>query len=304
MIPFELCILGSGSAIPSPKRMASAQLLTYGKHHFLIDCAEGTQLQLRVLKISPMRIGSIFISHLHGDHYFGLMGLLNSLHLIGRTEILHLFGPSLLADIIRIQLDASQTKLRFPLVFHALQADEKQLIVETDFMEIYSFPVSHRIPTWGFLFQEKQCEPNIRHDFIERFHPDLATILQIKCGADFTDGQGQLHINEELVSFRKCRSYAYCTDTAFHPPIADWVKGASLLYHESTFMENQTSRAKETFHSTTVDAARMASLAQVDKLLIGHFSSRYPDPEILLDEVKTIFPNAISAIDGLKIFIE
>jgi ribonuclease Z len=304
MIPFELCILGSGSAIPSPKRMASSQLLSYGKHHFLIDCAEGTQLQLRVLKISPMRIDSIFISHLHGDHYFGLMGLLNSLHLIGRTEVLHLFGPAMLADIIRIQLDASETKLRFPLVFHALQPDQKSLILESEQMEVYSYPVSHRIPTWGFLFKERLVEPNIRHDFIDRFHPDTATILQIKHGADFIDEQGQVHMNEELVSFRKCRSYAYCTDTALYPPVANWVKGASLLYHETTFMENQSERARETFHSTTLDAARMASMAEVDRLLIGHFSSRYPDTEILLNEVKSVFPNAIAAVDGLKIGIE
>lgn len=284
--------------------MASAQLLAYGKHHFLIDCAEGTQLQLRTLKISPMRIDSIFISHLHGDHYFGLMGLLNSLHLIGRTGILHLFAPGMLADIIRMQLEVSQTKLRFPLVFHALQPERKQLIMETDFIEIYSFPVSHRIPTWGFLFQEKQSAPNIRHDFIERFHPDLASIQQIKHGADFTDEEGKHHYNEDIVSHSKCRSFAYCTDTEFYPPVAEWVQGAGLLYHETTFMENQSSRAKETFHSTTLDAARMAKMAQAGKLLIGHFSSRYPDPEILLDEVKTIFPNAVAAYDGLKISID
>ncbi|NOU47024.1 MAG: ribonuclease Z [Bacteroidales bacterium] len=301
MIPFELTIIGSGSAKPTLKRKASAQMLTYGENHFLIDCAEGTQLQLNALKISLMRISHIFISHLHGDHYFGLIGLINSLHLIGRTKPLYIFGPEKLAEILQIQLDASETKLRYPLVFNTLQANGKQCILDNVHLEVYSFPVLHRIPTWGFLFNEKLPERNIRPDFIEAFHPNFDEIHAIKSGADFIDTYGNSHANHEISIQHDCRSYAYCTDTAYFEELIDYIKGVKVIYHETTFMANQVERAMATFHSTTLQAAEIALKAGAGKLIIGHFSSRYPTTETLLEETKTVFSNTVAAEDGLKI---
>jgi ribonuclease Z len=300
MIPFELTILGSGSAKPTLKRKASAQMLTYGNNHFLIDCAEGTQLQLSSLKISPMRIGHIFISHLHGDHYFGLIGLINSLHLIGRIESLHIYGPEQLSEIIQLQLNASDTRLRFPLFIHSLQSNGKHCILENDQMKVYSFPVLHRIPTWGFLFNEKTAERNIRTDFIEEFHPNIEAIHAIKSGADFIDKFGGSHHNHEITSQHDARSYAYCTDTAYFEDLIGYINGVKVLYHETTFMANQTERAIATFHSTTFQAAEIALKAGVEKLIIGHFSSRYPTSGPLLDEARTIFENTEAAMDGIK----
>jgi ribonuclease Z len=304
MIPFELTIIGSGSAKPTRKRNASAQVLTYGKIHFLIDCAEGTQLQLSILKISPMRISHIFISHLHGDHYFGLIGLISSLHLIGRTESLHIYGPDQLSEIIQLQLNASDTKLRYPLFIHSLQSDGKHCILENDQIKVYSFPVLHRIPTWGFIFDEKIVERNIKTEFIEAFHPNYEEIHAIKSGADFTDKNGNTHPNQEISFQHDCRSYAYCTDTAYFEDLIGYVKGVKVLYHETTFMANQTERAMETFHSTSLQAAEIALKAEAGKLIIGHFSSRYSDLRQLLNETKTIFPNSETAEDGAKFIIE
>lgn len=303
MIPFELTIIGSGSAKPTLKRKASAQMLIYGNLHFLIDCAEGTQLQLSVLKISPVRISHIFISHLHGDHYFGLIGLINSLHLIGRSMPLHIFGPAQLSEIMYLQLEASETKLRYPLIFHDLQSDGKHSILENDQMEVFSFPVIHRIPTWGFLFNEKIPKRNLKIEFIEVFHPDINEIQAIKNGSDFIDKYGITHENQEITYQHDCRSYAYCTDTAYFEDLIGYIKNVKVLYHEATFMANQTERAIATFHSTTLQAAEIAFKANVGKLIIGHFSSRYPTTESLLEETKTVFSNTVAAEDGMKIEI-
>lgn len=301
MIPFELTILGSGSAKPTLRRKASAQILAHGNSYFLIDCAEGTQLQLSALKISPVRISHIFISHLHGDHYFGLIGLINTLHLTGRTMPLYIFGPAQLSEIMYLQLEASETKLRYPLFFHDLQADSKNCILENDQIEVFSFPVLHRIPTWGFQFNEKIPKRNIKNEFIEVFHPDLNEIHAIKNGSDFIDKFGITHDNYEITNQHDCRSYAYCTDTAYFEDLIGYIKNVKVLYHEATFMANQTERAVATFHSTTLQAAEIAYKANVGKLIIGHFSSRYPTTESLLDEAKTIFSNTIAAEDGMKI---
>ncbi len=284
--------------------MASAQVLSYGKFLFLIDCAEATQLQLRKLKISPMRINHVFISHLHGDHYFGLMGLINSMHLMGRTDELKLFAPGALAGIIRSQLEASETHLRFPLIFQALEDVEFQKITSFMNLDVFAFPVRHRIPTWGFLFKELKTEPNIRPEFIARFHPHIEQLHAIKAGADFVDETGAVHKAEEMLMCHACRSYAYCTDTAFDEKIAANVKGSSLLYHEATFASKEAERARETYHSTAKEAATIARMAGVKRLAIGHFSLRYAESKPLVEEAKTIFPEVFSAEDGFTVDIE
>lgn len=299
MNSFRVIILGAGSAVPTLHRAASSQLLQYNSTYILIDCAEGTQLQLKKRKISPMRINHILISHLHGDHYFGLIGLISSLHLIGRTQPLQIFGPPQLSDILQLQLKASDTNLRFSLLFKPLSEAPLQQILNDEQLEIFAFPVLHRIPTWGFLIREKIQELNILHEFIEAYHPDIESIHAIKKGADFYDQNGTVIKNHEITRPQpRIRSYAYCTDTAYHEPNIEIISGANLLYHEATFMGGLSREARMTFHSTTLDAAEIAKKAGVNKLLLGHFSSRYNDLEPLLIEARQIFSNTELAIDG------
>ncbi len=305
MIPFELTILGSGSAIPTLQRNASSQLLQYNGTTILIDCAEGTQLLLKKDKISAMRIDYILISHLHGDHYFGLIGLINTLHLIGRTLPLTLFGPPQLINILQMMLDASDTKLRFELLFHPLAESGLQRIHEDKHLIFSSFPVVHRIPTWGFLISEKKLYKKLDPTFVDAFKPGVSQMLAIRQGADFIDEKGVLHPNNKItLPMASPRSYAYCTDTAYNESIIPYIKGASLLYHEATFMENLVSKAELTFHSTSRQAATIAKKAEVGKLLLGHFSSRYADLTPLLNEAKLVFENSELAMDGEKILID
>jgi ribonuclease Z len=305
MIPFKLTILGAGSAIPSLHRAASAQLLQYNGSYVLIDCAEGTQLQLKKNKISAMRIEHMLISHLHGDHYFGLIGLLSSLHLIGRTQAMYVYGPPALIDILHIQLKAADTKLRFPLIFQPLESNEIQCLFSGKYLELFSFPVLHRIPTWGFLIKEKNGEPNIKADFVSKYQPSPELIRSVKSGADFITSDGTTLPHSEITfTVNPPRSYAYCTDTAYFEPLVEHVSGASLLYHEATFMANLTEEAKNTFHSTSVQAAEIAKNANVGKLLLGHFSSRYTDLSPMLAEARQVFQNTDLALDGCVFEIE
>lgn len=299
MIPFRVTIVGSGSAIPTLQRAATSQVVQYNGTTILLDCAEGTQIQLKKLKISIMRIDHVFISHLHGDHYFGLIGLINTLHLIGRTNPLTIFGPPELIDIINLQLKASDTKLRYTIHFNALQPDGKQLIFEDKNLRYYSFPVIHRIPTWGFLFEEKETERQIDPLFVAQQKLDIPTIKAIKSGSDYTDGDGNTVANN-LITFPldKRRSYAFCTDTSFDERLATYFTGVSMLYYEATFMHHLADTAAETFHSTSKQAAQMALIANAEKLLIGHFSSRYTDLQPILEESREVFPNTDLALDG------
>jgi len=263
---FSLTVLGSNSAIPTLQRNPSAHLLNANERLFLIDCAEGTQIQLRRYKIHFQRIGHILISHLHGDHFFGLVGLLTSFHLLGRKHELHLYAHPPLKEIIDLQLQASLTRLNYPLYFHPLNPEGYQPVLEDDKVSVHSFPLKHSIPTCGFVFREKP----------RRLH---------------------------LQTPPKPRSFAYCSDTAYTETIIPWIQGVDLLYHETTFMEDKRTAAGEKFHSTTLDAANIAQKAGVRKLLIGHFSARYEDTEPLLTEAKGIFPETICAADGLIIHV-
>ena len=260
---FSLTVLGSNAAIPANNRNLSAHLLNANERFFLIDCGEGTQFQLRKFHISMQRIRRVFISHLHGDHFFGLIGLLNSMHLLGRKEELHLHAPPLLDEIIQMQLEASLTRLNFPLIFHPLRFDQDDLLYEDGKITIHSFPLKHSIPTCGYLFREKDPPRRVKGP----------------------------------------RSYAYCSDTGYDEQIIPYVNRVGLLYHEATFMQNLAAVASDKLHSTAMEAAAIALKAQVKMLLIGHFSARYEDIQPLLAEARSIFPETYPAEEGIVIEI-
>lgn len=298
---FSVTILGSGAALPTSHRFPSAHALRVEDDMFLIDCAEGTQVQLRRFKIKIQQIRSIFISHMHGDHVFGLPGLLSSLSLLERTEPLNLYGPPLLEDWLVAQWKYF-TPLGFPLHFHAAPAKEPAMIYEDRHLTVTSFPLKHRIPAWGYLFREKERPLNICREAIDFYHIPLRDIPSIKAGADYRTDEGSLVPNRRLTCPAPApRSYAYCSDTVYLENLPAVVQGVNLLYHEATYARDGMARAKETFHSTAEDAAKIAKAAGADKLVIGHFSSRYRDIDILLQEARNIFENTEAAEDG-KIF--
>jgi ribonuclease Z len=301
---FSLTILGSNSAIPTLTRNPSAHLLNVNERLFLIDCAEGTQLQIRKFHIHFQRIQRIFISHLHGDHFFGLIGLINSLHLLGRTEELHLYGPPLLKEILDLQLEASTTILHYPLFFHPLAFSGIDLVYEDDKVSVHSFPLLHSVPTCGFLFREKRHRRKIRKDILAEINIPVTQLENLKSGEDYVDEQGRVYKNSDVTLDPPApRSYAYCSDTAYTESILPFIQHCDLLYHEATFLNNMASAAREKRHSTTLDAATIAKKAHVKKLLIGHFSARYDDLGPLLEEARTVFPDTMIAEDGMTIII-
>ena len=300
MLPFNLTILGSSSATPTSERNPTSQLLNHAEKLFLIDCGEGTQVSLRRMHIHFQRIKYIFISHLHGDHFFGLIGLISSMHLLGRTKPLYIFGPEPLKEILDIQLKASQTSLLYPLEFRPTQAEKPEIIFEDELISVSSFPLLHRIPTTGFLFKEKPGELKIKKDVIDLLKVPVHLIPKLKAGADFMAIDGTLHPNSLFTQPPpRPRSYAFCSDTAYYENIIPEIAGADLLYHETTFMNNRVANAIEKFHSTTGQAATIAQKANVKKLLIGHYSARYDDLQPLLGEAKAIFPETELAEEGM-----
>ncbi|GIU70024.1 MAG: ribonuclease Z [Candidatus Woesearchaeota archaeon] len=271
---------------------------------FLIDCGEGTQMQLRKFKIKFQRINHIFISHLHGDHYFGLMGLLSSMHLLGRQNELHLYAPAPLKEIIDIQLKYSDTILNYPLVFHPLNFDSKKILFEDDLVKVSSFPLFHRIPTCGFLFEEKPKNKSIIKEKIKEYQISLAAIQSIREGNDFVTNNGQIIPNSELTYPQAhLRKYAYCSDTRYNEKLLEYVSNVDLLYHEATFLHELQNRAEITFHSTAKEAGIFASKANAKQLIIGHFSARYPDLNLLLAEAINYFPNTLLAQEGQSYLI-
>lgn len=302
---FELTILGCSSATPTSTRNPTAQLLNIAERFFLIDCGEATQIQLRKFKLKFQRINHIFISHLHGDHYLGLIGLLSSMHLLGRTVDLHLYCPPELEEIIEVQFKHSQTYLRFKIIYHHHKYIANDLIFEDNKVEVRTILLNHRIPCCGFLFTEKPLLSNISKEIIQKYQIPVEQILAIKGGADFITTEGELIPNSKLVSNKlKPRSYAYCSDTCYDERIIEFIKGVDLLYHEATFLNEMLPRAKETFHSTALQAATIAQKAEVHQLMIGHYSARYRDLQPLLDEAQTVFSNTILSIEGKSTVVE
>lgn len=296
---FKVIILGSNSAIPTVKRNPTAQVLNHNERLFLIDCAEGTQLQLRRYRIRMQRINQIFISHLHGDHFFGLIGLISSMHLLGRKKELHIFGPSPLKEILDMQLEASQTELAYPLNFHEINPNESQGIYEDEKLVVSTIPLNHRIPTCGFLFKEKTGKRRLKKAIIKSLDIPVGEFLRIKEGADFTDASGKTYKNSEITDEPiPAKAYAYCSDTSYFEPIIPLIEGVDLLYHEATFMQDKAEAAAEKFHSTSTEAATIAKKAGVKKLLLGHYSNRYDTLTGLLEEARAVFPETDVAIDG------
>lgn len=302
---FEIIILGSSSATPIYQRHPTAQVLNINEHFFLVDCGEGTLIQMNHFRIKFHRINQVFISHLHGDHYLGLMGLLSTMHLQGRTVPLHLYAPHDLKEIIDIQLRHSQTELRYELVFHPINSSSPKLIYENEDLEVRTIILNHRIPCTGFLFSEKQKPRKLIKEKLVEYNIPVSVFQDLKHGSDYTDENNQVISNAELTSDpRLPRSYAFCSDTMYHEQIIKQVRGIDLLYHEATFMNDKAERAKETFHSTAAQAATLASKAKVKRLIIGHFSARYKNLYPLLEEAKEVFENTSLAMEGDHFIIE
>jgi len=302
---FELTILGSSSALPTSERYPTAQVLQVSGRYFLIDCGEGTQIQLRKQKISFNKLKHIFISHLHGDHYYGLIGLISTLNLLGLKNDLHIYSPSELKNLIQPQLDQIKGEMNFKIIFHPLNFKKPQKIFSNKHLKVTSFPVKHSIPTCGFLFKEVQKQRNTIKEKIAEYNIPIAQIKEIKAGNDFVTRDG-LTIPNQLLTLPppKPKSYAFCTDTAYHEPIAEHIKGADLLYHEATFTKELQEFAKKTLHSTAADAAKIANRAQVKRLIIGHFSTRYKNTTPFLQEAGEIFANTEEAIDGKTYIVD
>lgn len=296
---FEVTILGSSSATPIFNRNPSAQVLNVNERLFLIDCGEGTQQQLLRNGIKAQRLNHIFISHLHGDHYLGLVGLLSSLHLYGRTRPMCVFGPPELKEILDIQFKHSQTALRYPLEFYATQTEKNELIYENPDVRVETFPLEHRIPCTGFRFNQKKRLPRIIKERVEELDIPVEMFPLIKRGIDFTDKNGIIHAAHELTQEAEApRSYAYCSDTICNWKYIEQIQGVNTLYHEATFMHDMAARAAETFHTTSLEAAQIAERAGARQLLLGHFSARYRELEPLQEEARTVFANAKLALEG------
>lgn len=297
---FYLTILGSSSALPTSNRFLTAQILNVNERFFLIDCGEGTQMQLRRCKIPFGKINHIFISHLHGDHVFGLPGLLSTFNLLGRIADLHIYAHKQLKQILNQFLGQFYTNLGFKLIYHTLDEEIPLLIYEDKTLEIKSFPLKHRIPCSGFLFKEKKKMRNIRKDMIGLYNIPIKEIINIKNGADFISETGQVIPNEILtIEPPAAKSFAFVTDTEFIPQLAGLFKNVDLLYHESTFQNEDSELAKITGHSTSLEAARLAALANAKKLVIGHFSTRYKNYELFKEQAAVEFPNVFLAEDGI-----
>lgn len=301
---FQVTILGCGAATPTNKRNPSAQLLNVAERFFLIDCGEGTQIQLRKYKLSFRKINHILISHLHGDHYFGLIGLLQSFHLLGRKKKLIIFGPALLKDVIDLQNRVSETYLSYEIEFIALNPKKSQVIFEDEKVSIESFPLDHRIDCTGFVFKEKYLNRNIIKEKLAQKRISIAQIHKLKQGFDALDEDGKIISNQELTTEApKPRTYAHCSDTRYNENIIKYIQNVDLLYHESTFLEDMKARASKTMHSTAFEAATIALKANAKKLLIGHFSARYPNEQNFLEEARPVFENTLLASEGKVFYI-
>ena len=293
-----LTILGNNSAVPAFGRNPTSQVLQTQDEKFLIDCGEGTQSQLSLYKIRRSKINHIFISHLHGDHYFGLIGLLSSMGLMGRTADMYLYAPAPLQQIIQLQLKAADSTLPYPLHFKILE--EEGIIFDGNKITVECFKTYHRIACWGFIFREKKNPRSIDPLKVTSYEIPAAYYESLQKGADYITKKGTIIPNEELtVAAITAKSYAYCADTVYDERIAEKVKSVDLLYHETTYLKDLQERAKARFHSTTVQAATVALKAEAKKLLIGHFSSKYEDLDIFLKETSEVFPNTELALQGV-----
>jgi ribonuclease Z len=302
---FDVTILGSNGAVPAYNRNPTSQFLNYNGRGFLIDCGEGTQMQMAKFGIRRGKLDHVFISHIHGDHFFGLMGLLTSFNLNYRETPLHIYGHSGIEEIINTHFKHSQTILRYDVFFHPVLADIPKIIYEDDALSVETIILEHRIPTTGFLFREKVGLRKILAEKISEHNIPISEIIKIKQGADFITADGDRISNAMLTENPLSpRSYAFCSDTVFTESFVEQIKNVNLLYHEATFLDEHSLRAAETMHSTAKQAGVVAQKAEVGKLLIGHFSARYENLDPLLFEAMDVFPNTELAIEGKTFGIE
>ena len=299
MEPFKVHILGCGSALPTLQHNASSQIVELREKLFMIDCGEGTQIQLRRSRIHFSKIIAVFISHLHGDHCFGLPGMISTFGMTGRTAPLHIYAPAAFEPILEQTLSFFCQGLEFKVVFHAVDTTQNKVVYEDRSLTVETIPLQHRIDCCGYLFREKPILPHIRRDMIDFYKIPISQINNIKAGADWVTAEGEVIANSRLTTpAEPARSYAYCSDTRYIKTLHELVKGVSTLYHESTYSAEDAERARLYWHSTSQDAAKVARDASVGKLLLGHFSARYNNESQLLEEAKEIFPNSYLTREG------
>lgn len=304
MNKMKLTILGCYAATPRTFSNPTSQVLEIKNNVFLIDCAEGTQVQLRKSKVKFSKISRVFISHLHGDHFYGLIGLISTFILLNRENDLHIYGPKGIKEIILLQLKYSGSYTGYSLFFHELEATTSEVIFEDDSVRVSTIPLQHRIYTNGYLFQEKNTVRSINIEQVEHYNIDKVYFNKIKMGGDIKLDDGTILPNK-LLSYPPLpnKSYAFCSDTYYNESIIPIIKNVDVLYHESTFLETETHLAEKTLHSTAKQAATIALKANVKQLILGHFSTRYGNIELFKEEAKTIFQNAEIADDGKEFII-
>lgn len=300
MEPFKIHILGCGSALPTLKHNASSQLIEMRGKCFMVDCGEGAQMQFRRSHIHFSKLNAIFISHMHGDHCFGLMGLLSTLGMLGRTSKLRIYAPKDYEPLFKQQVEFFMQTMEYEMEMIPVDTEKQQVIYEDHSLTVETVPLQHRVPCCGFIFREKPTLPHIRRDMIDFYGIPVSQINNIKNGADWTNEDGDVIPNARLVQPADSpRSYAYCSDTRFMPGLKEKVKGVTVLYHESTYTAEQEDRAKIYYHSTARQAAAIAAGAGVGTLLLGHYSARYNDEQVLLEEAKAVFPNSVLSQEGM-----
>ena len=302
MEPFRVHILGCGSALPTLRHNASSQVVEVRGKFFMVDCGEGAQMQLRRTRIHFAKIQAIFISHLHGDHCFGLLGLLSTFGMLGRTNLLKVFAPAEYKDLFEQQLAFFMTGLEYKIEFVPVDTQRHEVVYDDHSLTVETIPLQHRISCCGYLFREKPTLPHIRRDMIDYYGIPVSQINNIKNGADWTTDEGDVIPNQLLVEApEKPRSYAYCSDTRYVPNLYQEVMGVDILYHESTYTSENEDRAKLYYHSTARQAATIAQKAGVGKLLLGHYSARYNDEKVLLQEAREVFAESYLSDEG-KVF--
>ncbi|MDR1416644.1 MAG: ribonuclease Z [Prevotellaceae bacterium] len=302
---FSVTILGSSAALPTASRFPSAQLVSVRHRHYLVDCGEGTQIQLHRYGVPVLKINHLFISHLHGDHVFGIFGLISTMSMMGRKAPLHIYAPCGMQQILDDHLRYFGDGIGYSLVVHTLSCEHQAIILEDKHISVSSFPLYHRVPTCGFLFREKTPPRNIHKEAIAKYNLPLCAIVAIKNGSDFALPSGEVVPNEELTYQPYTpRMYAYCSDTIAHREVAQAVQGANLLYHEATFADDMRNFAAERGHATALQAAQVAKEAGAKKLIIGHFSSRYKNVGLLVNEARQVFQNTFAAEEGATFPVE
>lgn len=302
MESFKIHILGCGSALPTPKHYASSQVVEIRGKMFMIDCGEGTQIQLRRSRIKFQKISNVFISHLHGDHCFGLIGMISTFGMLGRTAPLHIYAPADFENMLNAQIEMFCRGLEYEIVFHAVDTEKSYIVYEDRSLSVSTIPLKHRIPCCGYMFREKPILPHIRREMLDFYNVPLSRFNNIKNGEDWITEEGEVIKNSILTKpADPPRSYAYCSDTAYMPELWKVVKNVNVLYHESTYAGDNEDMARMYYHSTSQQAAYVAKNADVGKLLLGHYSSRYANEEVLLDEAVKIFPNSVLSHEGQTI---